>query len=356
MYDFERCDILKKFILEFVLSCILVISGCGTVADTPKPTTQTESKLWVQFIDVGQADAALVKCDGKSMLIDGGNTDDSNVIAAVLKKNNITYLDYVVCTHAHEDHVGGLAGALSVADAGTVLAPQTGADTKSYRNFLKKAENRGVGITHPKGGDNFSLGGSKIEILGPVTENPENVNNTSIVLKIICGETSFLFTGDAERESEELILNKGFDVSADVLKVGHHGSSSSTSYRFLREVMPEYAVISCGRDNSYGHPHSEVLSRLRDSGAELYRTDLQGDIIFTSDGKTVSVNTDKNSQITTNPTSKPKTEGTYIGNKNSKKFHRPDCDADIKEENKIILYSRTEAVEKGYTPCKSCKP
>ncbi len=251
--------------------------------------TDIDSDFVVHYIDVGQADAALVCCDDETMLIDGGNSDDSRLIATYLKKNDIDYLDYIVCSHAHEDHVGGLSGALSAVSVGEVYAPEEEADTKAYRNFKKKVKEQGLKIQNPLPGDSFGLGSSEVEIFGPVYETEEELNNSSIVLKITYGETSFLFTGDAERDEEQDILDEGYDVSADVLKIGHHGSNSSTKYKFLREVMPEYAIISVGKGNDYGHPSKEVLSRLKDAGATIYRTDKNGDIIVTSDGENIEV-------------------------------------------------------------------
>ncbi len=248
-----------------------------------------DAVLSVHYIDVGQADAALLFCEGKTMLIDGGNAEDSSRIAAYLRKHSVSHLDYVICSHAHEDHVGGLSGALSVATAGAVYAPKTEANSKTYQNFKKKAAAQGLQIQNPSPGDSFAFGSCKVDFLGPITENTEELNNTSLVLKVSCGETSFLFTGDAERDEELSILDAGLDVSATVLKVGHHGSNSSTAYPFLREVMPKYAVISVGKENPYGHPADKVLSRLRDADVEVFRTDEMGDIIIESDGKTVSV-------------------------------------------------------------------
>ena len=347
---------MKKIFIVFVLM-ITVLSGCAaspSVEPTEKPVSDN-SYFEVHYIDVGQADAALVLCDDAAMLIDGGNVADSSLIAAYLKKLDIDYLDYVVCTHAHEDHVGGLSGALSVAKAGAAYAPKTEADTKAYQNFKSKVAEQGLQIQHPTHGSSINLGSSTVQFLGPITENTDDLNNTSIILKITYGNTSFLFTGDAEREEEQDIINAGYDLSADVLKVGHHGSDSSTSYVFLREVMPKYAVISVGTGNSYGHPTEEVLSRLRDADSQVYRTDSQGDIIVKSDGEQITVTTQKNADIQTNPTTIAEPQG-YIGNINSKKFHRPDCNSLPAEKNRIYFSSRQEAVENGYSPCGNCQP
>ena len=268
---------------------MLLIQGAGEYFAPEKNAPLSDAALSVHFIDVGQADAALLFSDEKAMLIDGGNREDSNLIAAYLKKHNVEYLDYVICSHAHEDHVGGLSGALSVSEAGEVFAPRPGADTKVYQNFTKKVAEQGLKIQHPAPGDSFQFGACKVEFLGPITENVEEMNNTSLVLKVSCGETSFLFTGDAERDEELSIIDTGFDVSATVLKVGHHGSNSSTSYPFLRDVAPDFAVISVGKDNDYGHPDDKVLSRLRDAEVEIFRTDEMGDIIMETDGKSISV-------------------------------------------------------------------
>lgn len=251
------------------------------------------SNFEVHFIDVGQADSALIECDGETMMIDGGNVADSNVVAAYLKKEDVTELNYVVCSHAHEDHVGGLSGALSVTKADNIYAPKTEANTKAYKNFKKKAEEQNVEIKHPNVGDEIQLGSSTVEFLGPVDENGKDLNSTSIVLKITYGNTSFLFTGDAESDEEEEILNSGADLKSTVLKVGHHGSRTSTSYPFLREVMPQYAVISVEKGNSYGHPNEETLSKLSDAGVEVYRTDESGDIVMTSDGNSINIVTAK---------------------------------------------------------------
>lgn len=276
-----------NMLMAFVMSFGILGSNVNQ-SDIPE-----NSNFEVHFIDVGQADSALIECDGETMMIDGGNVADSNVVAAYLKKEDVTELNYVVCSHAHEDHVGGLSGALSVTKADNIYAPKTEANTKAYKNFKKKAEEQNVEIKHPNVGDEIQLGSSTVEFLGPVDENGKDLNSTSIVLKIIYGNTSFLFTGDAESDEEEEILNSGADLKSTVLKVGHHGSRTSTSYPFLREVMPQYAVISVEKGNSYGHPNEETLSKLSDAGVEVYRTDESGDIVMTSDGNSISITTSK---------------------------------------------------------------
>lgn len=276
-----------NMLMAFVMS--FGISGSNVnPSDIPE-----NSNFEVHFIDVGQADSALIECDGETMMIDGGNVADSNVVAPYLKKEDVTELNYVVCSHAHEDHVGGLSGALSVTKADNIYAPKTKANTKAYKNFKKKAEEQNVEIKHPNVGDEIQLGSSTVEFLGPVDENGKDLNSTSIVLKITYGNTSFLFTGDAESDEEEEILNSGADLKSTVLKVGHHGSRTSTSYPFLREVMPQYAVISVEKGNSYGHPNEDTLSKLSDAGVEVYRTDESGDIVMTSDGNSINIVTAK---------------------------------------------------------------
>ena len=308
------------------------------------------------FIDVGQGDSALVLCEGKSMLIDGGGASNSNLIYAFLENHGITHLDYIVATHAHEDHIGGLSGALNYATAGTALCPVTQYDSRVFENFVKYLGKQGKTITVPSHGSSFKLGGADVKVLGPVNLSDEP-NNTSIVLKITYGETSFLFTGDAERAEEADILEMGYDLSSTVLKVGHHGSNTSTSYPFLREIMPEYAVVSCAKDNSYGHPHDDLLSRLRDADAALFRTDMQGTVTCTSDGKNVSFTTERNAGAQTNPAaSSVVDEEHYVGNVNSMKLHRPSCSGLPTEKNRVTFYSRDEAVNAGYEPCSTCKP
>ena len=259
------------------------------VPDQVQPSENTTFSI--THLDVGQGDAALIECDGHYMLIDGGAKDCSSQMFSYLKRNGISYLDIVVASHAHADHVGGLAGALNYAKAGRVLCPVTEYDTEAFRDFVKYAKKNGPGITVPKKLSTYALGSATVTILGL---NAGEGNNASIVLSVTYQDKTFLFTGDAEREAEQAVLADYPELLAAYgLKVGHHGSADATTYPFLREILPEYAVISCGAGNPYGHPMDNTLSRLRDAEVTVYRTDLHGDITISFEGGAWSVTTQK---------------------------------------------------------------
>ena len=359
----DTTTITKRTHIDVTESQKPVESGTESEKESGDTTTQViQHGLKVHFIDVGQADAALLISGDSAMLIDGGNVEDSSKIYSYLDRLGISHLDYIVGTHAHEDHMGGLSGALQKASVGVIYAPRTENDAKFYQSFKSKVASAGKSITHPDSGTSFNLGSCFVELYCPTYENEDDLNNTSIITKVVCGDTSFLFTGDAEYSEEHDILSQGYDLSATVLKAGHHGSDTSSSYQFLREVMPEYVVISVGKGNQYGHPDEDALSRFRDAGAKVYRTDLQGDIIVESNGKDITVTTARNENIETNPTSYEyenvskgtESAGTYIGNKNSKKFHKPTCHSLPIENNRVYFSSRADAVNSGYDSCGNC--
>lgn len=358
---------MRKKQLHLIISTLLIflllsVTACGSMpspdSSAENASQKTENNIEdfdfsVTFIDVGQADAALIECEEHYMLIDGGNRNDSDRLYTILKNKGISYLDLVIATHAHEDHIGGIPGALTYASAGTVLTPTTSHDSGVFAEFMDAAEKSGADIVIPSAGDVYSLGSAQVTILG--LNASDDTNNTSIVSKVTYKDTSFLFTGDAERPAEEVILDSGADVSANVLKVGHHGSYSSTSYPFLREVMPEYAVISVGKDNKYDHPAEETVSRLRDAGVTIFRTDESGDIKVVSDGKNVAVSTGKKAA---SETSAPK-ETDYVINTGTGKFHLPSCGSveKISGSNRMDYHgTRKELIAEGYEPCGNCKP
>ena len=353
MYTFVKKS---RIYLSILFVFLFIFSGCNAI-DTSY-SSSTEYPFQIHFIDVGQADASLILCGEHTLLIDGGNVEDSSLIYSYLNKLGISYLDAVICTHAHEDHVGGLAGALNKADAGAVYAPVTSYDSEAFENFKSATENQGLEISAPPVGDSIAIGDAVVEFLGPIREYSDT-NNSSIVVRIIYEDTSFLFTGDAEYESELDILESGCTLKSTVLKVAHHGSDSSTSYVWLREIMPQYAVISVGAGNSYGHPSETVLSRLHDAETEIYRTDMHGTVICSSDGSSVFFSTEKAYAVTSSPVSGGNDlQTSYIGNQNSKKFHLPDCSSveEMSEKNKVYFNSRQEALDAGYESCGKCNP
>lgn len=244
--------------------------------------------LRIYYLDVGQADAAVILCEGESLMIDGGNAADSSFIYSFLTKTlHMKHLNYMIASHPHEDHVGGLAGALNACIVDTLYTPTMEYDTRAFQSMMKYAHQQGTSIIVPHPGDSFTVGSAQVTFLAPLREY-KNINDISIVAKIIFGDTSFLFTGDIEWDAEHDLIDEGIDLCADVLKVPHHGSDTSSSYVFLRAVMPSYAIISVGEGNAYGHPVEDTLSRLRDVGAEIIRTDKWGTIICDSDGRNIT--------------------------------------------------------------------
>lgn len=341
--------------------------GTGTSQATGNTGTSQAGTLTVTWLDVGQGDAAVIQCGGQTMLIDGGKPEKSSYIYAWLQQHGLSYLDVIVATHVDADHIGGLSGALNYASVGTAYCPVTTGTTKTFQSFVKYLAQQGKQITVPTAGETFALGGAQVQILGPL-HSAEDSNDNSIVLKLSFGATSFLFTGDAERTEEQDLLNAGVNLQSTVLKVGHHGSDTSTSYPFLRAVAPQYAVISVGAGNSYGHPTEAVLSRLRDAGVTTFRTDMQGEITAVSDGQTVNFSTAKNTAAETLANAgagqnagqaDSATSASYVLNTNKHKFHLPSCPSveTISPKNrKDVNESREQIISEGYTPCKRCNP
>lgn len=319
----------KKLIVMAILVCIFI-------ADV------AEADLTVHFLDVGQGDAALVMCDGEAMLIDGGPASASQFLYTYLRQETDS-LSVMIATHPHDDHIGGLAAALNAVPVDVIYSPVTTWNSKTWDSLSKYASAQGTPIVIPQEGDTFPLGSATVTILHCWPE-AWTENDMSIVLRVDYGSTSFLFTGDAEEMSEFMMI--GLPLKADVLKVAHHGSRYSSTPEFIEAVSPSWAVISCGEGNQYGHPHDETLRAL--AGVKMLRTDQLGTIVFHSDGQTLTVSTADVPEVT----------ATYIGNRNSMKFHYPDCPsvADMAEHNKVPLASREDAIALGYKPCGSCKP
>lgn len=345
-----------------------VQSGQEEKAAKALDTSKPEGMLEVHYIDVGQGDATLIKCGSHAMLIDGGNNNKGTTVQLYLKKQGVESLDYVIGTHPDADHIGGLDVIVYKYNCDTVIMPDYEKDTKTYQELVDVIHDKNMKITYPVVGEQYALGEAKFTIIAPNSNSyGGNANDYSVAILLEYGKNRFLFTGDAEEASEAEMLTNGIDISADVYKVAHHGSRSASTQEFLNAVQPKYAVISCGEGNSYGHPHAEVLNRLRSMGAEVFRTDEQGSIIASSDGENITWNcsatdswqsgeqTESDRENSANVTE----QTTYVLNTNTKKFHRETCGSvsQIKEENfQKVQMSREELEQSGYSPCKNCDP
>ena len=284
-----------------IVSCIAVLGVMNFLGLTAKQQHAQEEALQigdgltVHFIDVGQGDSILLTCGGKAMLIDGGGERAGDTVVRYLQKQNVQRLDVLVSTHPHRDHVGGLAAVVRNYPIGTVYSPVTESDNPYFQAFENACADAKLKLTVPKADKSFSLGEAKVTVLGPRGDAAaqENSNNISIVLRVDYNDRSFLFLGDAEYDEETAILDAKCIVDVDVIKAGHHGSEDSTGSRLLTEATPEFCVISCGKGNDYGHPHDNLLSRLRDADVTVYRTDEQGSVVCITDGKAIRFVTEK---------------------------------------------------------------
>lgn len=252
------------------------------------------SDLEVHFIDVDQAECILIKAPEKNILIDAGDIGYGKTIENYLRTNGIFRIDLLILTHPHADRIGSASHIIGRFPVSEVIMPEIPEEflptTSLFEELLRSLSKKGCSVSYAEKGMSFELGKDAVlEILSPVGYSGDNLNNYSVISKLTFGETSFLFTGDAEEEIELLLLSSGSDISCSVLSAGHHGSSTSNSVAFLKAVSPEYAVISCGYGNDYGHPHKKVISAFKDFGIKYYRTDYNGDIVFGSDGKNIKI-------------------------------------------------------------------
>lgn len=286
-----KCKI--KASLCIVISLLMSFCLCSCNIEFNISSGSTESitdgqTLSVHYLDVGQGDSIFIELpDNETMLIDASTAEYGDGIAEYIYEQGYEKIDYLVATHPHADHIGGMKAVVESLDIDTVYMPKASTTTKTYKNLLQAIKDKGLKINTAKAGVTIAQSENlKISILAPNSDSYDDLNNYSAVIKITCGNRAFLFMGDAENQSENEITA---DVSADVLKAGHHGSSSSTSQEFLARVNPSAAVISCGKDNSYGHPHRETMENLQQAGTEIYRTDTMGTIIAVTDGESLDI-------------------------------------------------------------------
>ena len=287
------CSILIHILNEFnVVSFNKIVSGLGIV----NGVECQESDFVVYYLDVGQSDCTVVVCEDEVLVIDSGTLNRIFEIRTSLFTLDINKIDYLLVTHQHDDHMSGAAEIINHYQVSNILMPKISSDNSieslTYDNLIKTIADKGVNPIAVSSGYSFKVGAALVEILSPVKQN-KNLNNMSVVLKITYGDTTFLFQGDAEKEIEKQLLRSGIDISADVLKIGHHGSNTSSDNNFIKAVNPDYAVISCADDNSFGHPHLSVVKRLYENNITPYVTSLNGNVTITSDGKNIMVISEK---------------------------------------------------------------
>ena len=326
--------------------------------------------LEVHFLDVGQGDCTIILCDGEAMVVDGGPAAASQIVYQYIHDDlALGSVRYVISTHPHDDHLGGLPAVMNAVQVDAVMTPVMYWDSRIFASLLNYAEMQGAPVFVPAEGDIYALGGADVEVLSCYPD-AWTTNDMSICLRITYGDVSVILMADAEYMTEYSLLTMYPDLRANVLKAGHHGSSTSSTPEFISAVLPEFVVISCGRNNSFGHPHHEVLSTFAKYGCKLFRTDLQRTIIMQTDGQNISWSTewqaDEADLFTApfdirNEAVRMMIEDetvTYVGNSRTYKFHYPECLSivEMNPENRVTFGTREEAVEQGYTPCSRCKP
>lgn len=355
----------------------------GQLPEDPQKVP-ADGLMTVHFLDVGQGNSVLVECDGHYMLIDGGDYETVSYVTQYLSNQGVETLDYIVVSHYDSDHLSGCVGAMRAFTCEQVICPDYEGDTKTYDAFVDDLEKYEIVSVHPNVGETYTLGDALFTIVCPESCDHSDENENSVGLKLEYGQSSFLICGDASEESEEDMIESGIDLSVDVYLASHHGSSGASTYDFLQAVQPKEIVISCGYDNSYGHPAKATMNRLKKTGADLYRTDLQGVLVAVCDGTDIVWNVEPSNDFRCGEdvaadasASKPETavpntdnanaasstaqnqsaKTTYILNTNSGKFHLPSCSSvdDMKQENRKEIQSTvTEMEAMGYQPCKRC--
>ena len=341
-----------------------------------------ECNVWV--LDVGQGSSTLVESDGEYMLIDGGESDKSSYLVSYLKKKEITNFKYVIATHYDADHLNGVVGALNVFDVENVICPEYTTTTRVYNSFISIMDNKKINRIQPIVGETYSLGRGEFTIIAPNSTGYSNVNDYSVGIRFKYNNKSFLVAGDATNISEEEIVNNSIDINSDVYIVNHHGSSGSSSSEFLNKIDPEYAVISAGKGNAYGHPAYKTLEKLNKIGAKIYRTDIEGEIEFSFTEKEIQFNKDSynklesgekinkdsyennqdNKLISSNEGDNRSIENessnksdNYVLNKNTKKIHKDDCKSvkQMSDNNKVYFDGTIDEAEaQGYSKCQNC--
>ena len=371
-------------LLSLILSLFLLLF---TLVPQSALTVKAEgnSEMAVHFIDVGQGNAILVQSGGQNLLYDGGDQSHADLIISYLQEQNVENIDYMIASHYDEDHIGGLVPCIDNFSVSNIFGPDYVHTSNLFNNFMNTATANAIIVQYPSVGETFDFGTGSFTVLAP-NGISQNSNDNSLVIKLENGSNSFIFTGDAEETSEQDMISTGMNLDCDVLSLGHHGSASSTSWDLLEASTPSWAVISCGQDNSYGHPAASTMEKLRDMNIPVYRTDDQGTIIALSDGDTISWNQEPCNDYTAGdakqqsansdtsqaaqyssedtasapavetetPDTSSDTQGrtVWISATGSKYHSRPDCGN--MNPNKATQETEAQALSQGYEACKKC--
>lgn len=351
----------RRLAVSFLLLFLLLLPGFGVTA----------AEMKVHFLDVGQGLSILVQTDGKNLLYDGGGRNAASFVVSYLEDQGVENLDYLISSHYDEDHLSGLVGCLNRFSVGTVIGSDYVHESKLYSSFMGAVSAKGLEVQYPAVGAMYVLGDAEFEVLAPRTVSNTDSNNNSVVIRLINDEDSFLFTGDAEYSSEKEMCASGMDLNCDVLVLGHHGSATSTSWDFLAQTVPTWAVISCGANNSYGHPNAETMEKMESMDIEIFRTDLQGTIVATSSGSGITWNTqpcqdyssgdgeyssydDEEQKYSVQPEDSDAQSGDLVWlSETGTKYHSKNNCGKMNPD-KAWQVSRADAVAMGYEACKKC--
>lgn len=369
---------LKSRIACIMLIVVLILSGTNLFGFAREVKAAPSGEMAVHFLDVGQGLSILVQSEGQTLLYDGGDRSASSFVVSYLKEQKIKNIDYLISSHYDEDHLSGLVGCMKAFSVSSVIGADYIHNSKLYQSFMDSVSSKGLEVQHPEVGTTFNFGAGTFTILAPSYIGNDS-NENSVAIKVTNGENSFIFTGDAEFDSEADMVNSGLNLDCDVLSVGHHGSASSTSWDFLAATVPEYAVISCGAGNQYDHPDKDTMDKLSDMEINVFRTDKQGTIVGVSNGTDITWNQRPCNDYTPgNPndagtTASGSEEASYAESledaqdfpveestgtpawlsATGSKYHSiPDCGT--MNPDKAFQTTREEAEATGYEACKKC--
>ena len=364
------------FILSVLLALTLVLPGSAVTAKA-----DGQGNMAVHFIDVGQGLAILVQSGGENLLYDGGNRSHADEVVQYLKNQQVETINYMISSHYDEDHLGGLVKCLDNFEVDHVLGSDYVHTSDLFNTFMNTATAHAIIVEYPSVGDTYEFGTGSFTVMAPDGIS-QNSNDNSVVIRLVNGNNSFMFMGDAEETSEQDMISTGMNLDCDVLSLGHHGSASSTSWDLLEAASPSWAVISCGLNNSYGHPAAETMGKLSDMDIPVFRTDDQGTVIALSDGNTISWNQEPCNDYTSGSekqsadssadqseqdindaaatesyaaeTDTSDTQGrmVWISATGSKYHSIPDCGN--MNPDKATQETESQALSQGYEACKKC--